>query len=109
MKLKRDTLKKLVKETIKALALKEGNQINLDRLGQGIAPNSITGKYWLELIRGIEGLLNEAPAFNGQYLTQKANINDRSITEKLNQVVKILEEIHPEIQKMSKHERDDQL
>jgi len=108
----KEELRQLIQEAIQT-ALNERQ--NLEYLSDDIPTRTIIGEAWTQIIRKLETLIGEVESFNDSfgYTMQKMGMKEKlavqSYVAQLQQIVKILEQLHPAIKIMTKIEQYDEL
>jgi hypothetical protein len=87
---------------------------NYDHLTEGINSSTETGKAYTQAVYALTSLINETEGFNVTFSTtmRRLNINQKlntaSYVQQLEQVIKILEQLHQPVKLMTKIEIADQ-
>ncbi len=108
----RDELRQMIQEAVQT-ALNEKR--NLDYLSDDIPTRSIIGESWNQIIWRLGNLMGEVEGFNETfgYTMQKMGMKEKlaiqSYMEQLQQIIKLLEQLHPAIKVMTQVEQYDEL
>ena len=101
-------LEALIRQIVTEQLVKEG-LVSLDDLHDGVSHSTMVGKYWYEMISGLETVINETKDFKGMYSpTLHGPLpNTQGALIQLQMVVKILQGIKPVILGMDDIQRKD--
>jgi len=102
-------LKNLLESLVKEILNEE--LVNLERLQAGVSRSTtILGKHWTNMIQSLEGVYDDVKDFHDLYVTAKQPPSVeviKNVQTKLDQVIKLLEEIRPVIVQLDKIQRED--
>ena len=105
--MKKDDLEKMIRESVIELINEE--LVDLDWLHNKVSPNTLIGASWHQLIVSLESVYNHVKDFQELYLTQPNKPETAIAKQKLDQVIKLLEETYLTIQSISQVQKKDQL
>lgn len=103
--MKREELQKLVKETVNEVINEE--LMDLERLHANITPNTMIGQPWNKMISQLETIYDEVSDFQELYRTHSNKPTTDVAKQKLDQVIRLLEEIAPTIQQIHQIQRSE--
>jgi hypothetical protein len=101
-------LQVLIKKIVAEQLVKE-QLVSLDDLHDGVSRSTMIGKYWYEMISGLETVINETKDFKGMYSpTLHGTLpNTQGALIQLQMIVKMLQGIKPVVLGMDDIQRKD--
>jgi len=103
--MKREELQTLIRETVNEVIKEE--LTDLERLKANVAPSTMIGQPWNKMISQLETIYDEVSGFHELYRTHPNKPTTDIAKQKLDQVIRLLEEIAPTIQQIHQIQRSE--
>ena len=98
-----EDLKKLVRESVQEVLSEK--LTDLERLSSNINPSTMVGNAWHKTIMNLETVYDEVKDFQDLYQSHQNRPPTVDAQQKLDQVIKLLEEIRPTIEAIHQVQR----